>query len=204
LGSFPIHLEPRRLDGVERIQVGDTSTGVSLRPNVSLDGSPLELLQEDVQEIRSWLLAHGSCAKREADNARWRERQEQVRAEERVRLEVQIRAELREEVRAELQEKIQEEMESRRSHPVEEAIRSVQAAGRAVHEEADRLKAVGHKMLTRRGRPAAAGESPVHRLLDLTLALRQQAFAGFEDECKAAGLMGHKPKPSKAKRLGKL
>jgi hypothetical protein len=199
LGSFPVDLEPRRLDGVERIPPGDTLSGVSVRPNVQLDGKPFELQLEDVQQIRSWLLEHGSWARHQADLASYREKLAQQRAADRALLEAQIRAELRETLRGEVMDEVRQELDAQRGHPIEDAVRAVQAAGQAVHEEATKLKADGHRMVTRRGPRARVEEAPVHQLLQLTLALRKQAFAQFEDPCKAAGLMGHKPAPKRAK-----
>lgn len=198
LGSFPVDLQPRRLDGVERIAPGDASCGVSVRPNVQLDGKPFELHREDVKQIRSWLETHGTWAKREAEHAKYRETLERQRAADRAQLEAQIRAELRETLRAEVTQEVRQEMEAQRGHAIEDAIGAVQAAGRAVREEAVALKAAGHRLVTRRGPRAPVEEAPVHRLLQLTLALRRDAFAQFEDECKAAGLMGRKPTPKRA------
>jgi hypothetical protein len=198
LGSFPIDLQPRRLDGVERIAPGDASCGVSVRPNVQLDGKPFELQLEDVQQIRSWLETHGTWAKREAEHARYLEKLEQQRAADRAQLEARIRAELRETLRAEVTQEVRQELEAHRGHPIEDAVRAVQAAGLAVRQEAATLKAAGHRLVTRKGSRARVEDAPVHRLLQLTLALRRDAFAQFEDECKAAGLMGRKPTPKRA------
>jgi len=203
LGSFPIDLEPRRLDGVDRIRPGDASCGVSVRPNVQLDGAPFELVFDDVQQIRAWLQEHGSWAKQEADLARHRELREQERAAERAQLEAQIRLQLRDELRAEVLTEVHMEMEARRAHPIEDAVVAVAAAGRAVQEEAARLRASGHRIVTRRGPRRSPGQTPALRLLELTVALRKGAFAQFENECKAAGLMGRKPAAGKSKVSGR-
>lgn len=47
--------------------------------------------------------------------------------------------------------------------------------------------------MARKSRSKAAKVVPVNQLLDVTLKLRTDAFAAFEEACKAAGLMAHKP-----------
>jgi hypothetical protein len=200
LGSFPVGLKPGRLDGVERVLPGDVSSGISLRPNVHVDGKPFELQSDDVLQIRSWLLEHGSWARQEAELARYRERLERQRADDRAKLEAEIRADLRETLLGEVTEQVRHEMDARRGHPIEDAVKAVLAAGQAVREEAAKLKAGGQRIVSRRGPRAKADEEPVYQLLQLTLGLRKQAFTQFEDDCKAAGLMGRKPAPKNAKR----
>ena len=198
LGSFSSHLNPGQLVDVERITPGDKRHGISLKEGVVLNGRPFELNAADVHEIREWLLANGSWMRAETVRHELQLARDRERAEERVRLEVQLRAELIALVRPQLKAEIELEMQARRGHPLVEAVRVVEAAGAAVREEAERLKAAGHRLAMRRGR---AMDPSVAELLEMTLALRLGAFAGFEDACKEAKLMAGR-RSGAAKRKG--
>ncbi|MFX1680880.1 hypothetical protein PV762_16750 [Mitsuaria sp. CC2] len=189
VGSFNSSLDPRRLAGVERIGPADDGRhGVTLT-GVGFDGNPVELDADDIRDIRDWLLAHGSWARMHKSREEFRTEQERLKAVERAQLEAQLRAELTAQLRPQLQAELLEDMEARREHPLVEAVRAVEAAGAAVREEARRLVSDGHRLTTRRGRAAGGRDAPANRLLEMTLALRTQAFADFEATCKAAGLM---------------
>jgi len=190
LGSFSAHLNPHALDGVERIGVGDDSTGVRVKSGVLVDGVPFELTAEDIQEIRAWLMEHGTWAQRERRLAEYREHEAQRLEGQRTQLAIELRAELEASLRADIRAELERETTAARGHPIDEAVRAVQLAGVAVAEEAARLKAAGHRLSTRRAKTRTADSAPVTRLLDLTRALRTEAFSRFEDACKAAGLMG--------------
>lgn len=186
LGSFSSRLDPRRLLGVERIGPDDVGHGVTVKP-VVLDDGPFELRAADIQEIREWLMVNGSWALTQKTMQQYQADQDRLKAEERAHLEVQLRAELSAELRPQLQAELAKDIEANRAHPLIEAVRAVEAAGAAVREEAARLVSAGHRLTTRRGR--VAGGAPASQLLEMTLALRGKAFAGFEEACKAAGLM---------------
>lgn len=188
VGSFNSSLDPRRLDGVERIGAADVDHGVTLT-GVVLDDGPFELDADEVREIREWLLANGSWARAQKSIEQYRADQERLKDEERAQLEARLRTELTAQLRPQLQAELLRDIEARREHPLVEAIRAVEAAGTAVREEAQRLVSEGHRLATRRGRTQGGHEAPANRLLEMTLALRTRAFAEFEAACKAAGLM---------------
>lgn len=198
LGSFSSRLDPNRLDGVERIGHGDVDHGVTLK-SVVLDDGPFELNATDIQEIRGWLLANGEWARERELIEQYRADHERRKADERAQLEVQLRAELTAELRPQLRAELAQDIEARREHPLVEAVRAVQAAGAAVRDEAERLVSAGHRLTTRRGKAVAGEEAPASQLLEMTLALRTEAFKGFEESCKSVGLMAGRS-PSAAKR----
>jgi len=198
LGSFSSRLDPRRLDGVEHIGPGDVDHGVTVK-NVVLDDGPFELNATDIQEIRAWLMANGEWARERELIAQCRADHERRKADERAQLEVQLRAELIAELRPQLLLELKQDSEARRPHALVEAVRAVEAAGAAVREEAERLASGGHRLVMRRGRVESDEDSPASQLLEMTLALRTKGFAGFEDACKAAGLMAGR-KAGSAKR----
>lgn len=189
LGSFSSHLDPGRLSGVERIVPGDATHGIKLKQGVVLNGQPFELHAADVDEIRHWLLANGSWAREEEARHQRAAANALAQAEERVRLEAELRAELTTQLRPLLQAELMLEMQASRGHPLVEAVKAVEAAGVAVREEAERLREAGLRLATRRGRAGATMDAPVAALLEMTLALRVEAFASFEAACKEAKLM---------------
>lgn len=188
VGSFSLGLDPRKLDGVERIGPGDVDHGVTLTGG-GLEGETFELDADDIREIREWLLANGSWVMAQKSMERFRADQERLKAAERAELEARLREELTAQLRPQLQAQLLEDLEARREPPLMAAIHAVKAAGAAVREEAQRLVSDGHRLTTRRGRTQGGREAPGNRLLEMTLALRTEAFAEFEAACKAAGLM---------------
>lgn len=188
VGSFNSGLDPRRLDGVERIGPADGHHGVTLT-GVGFEGNPVELDAADIRDIRDWLLANGSWAKMQKSREEFHAEQERLKAVERAQLEAQLRAELTAQLRPQLRAELLQDIAARREHPVMEAVRAVQAAGAAVREDAHRLVSEGHRLTTRRGKASGGCDAPANRLLEMTLTLRTRAFADFEATCKAAGLM---------------
>jgi len=200
LGSFSSNLDPRRLEGVERIGPGDDSHGITVKP-VVLDDGPFELRATDIQEIREWLTANGSWALAQKSIEQYQASQARAKAEERAQLELQLRAELTAQLRPQIQAEVEKDIEARRRHPLVDAVAALEAAGAAVRDEAERLTLTGHRLTARRGRGAGHQDSAVAELLDMTLALRVKAFGDFEAACKSAGLMAGRRSGS-AKRRG--
>jgi hypothetical protein len=200
VGSFNSSLDPRRLDGVERIGQDDADRyGVALT-GAEVDGRPFELEAGDIDEIRAWLLVNGSWAKTQKSLERLRAEEERLKTEERARMEMKLREELTAELLPQLHAQLVKDVEARRAHPLVEALRAVEAAGEAVRNEASRLVLTGHRMTTRRGRAASGDDGLVNELLEMSLALRIRGFAGFEEACKAAGIMaGRKARSVKQK-----
>ena len=198
LGSFSSRLDPHRLDDVERIGSDDVNCGVTLK-SVTLDDGPFELNAADVQEIREWLMANGEWARKQKFIEQCRVDHERRNAEERAQLEIQLRAELIAQLRPQLQAELAQDIEARRAHPLVEAVRAVEAASAAVRAEAERLVSAGHRLTTRRGKAAVDEAAPASQLLEMTLALRTEAFKGFEQACKSVGLMAGR-RPGAAKR----
>jgi len=198
LGSFSSNLDPRRLEGVERIGPGDESYGVTVKP-VMLDDGLFELRATDIQEIREWLMANGSWARAQRSIEQYQASQARSKAEERAQLELELRAELTAQLRTQLQAEMAKDIEARRRHPLIDAVAALEAACAAVRNDAERLTLAGHRLTARRGRGVGSQDSAVAELLDMTLSLRVKAFDDFEAACKSAGLMAGR-RSSAAKR----
>lgn len=159
VGSFNSSLDPRRLDGVERIGPADAHHGVTLT-GVGFEGNPVELDADDIREIREWLLANGSWTKVQKSTEEFRAEQQRLKAVERSHLEARLRAELMAQLRPQLQAELLKDIEARREHPIAAAISAVKAAGAAVRDEANRLVSEGHRLTTRRGKTPGGSDAP--------------------------------------------
>lgn len=198
LGSFSLDLNPDLLRCVEHISAGETAGGITLRPDTYAAGEPFTLDAEDLEQIREWLVAHGTYIKRRESLEQYRIEEARVRAEERAALASQIEVELRARLTTEIRAAFEAELAAKRVNALDAAAEMLRQAGQVVVEEAGRLKAGGPRVSARR-RAVADEEvkSARQALLARTLRLRKEVFAEFEEACKQAGLMTRK---SSAKR----
>jgi hypothetical protein len=192
LGSFSLDLNPDRLKGVEHIRAGEATEGITLRPGTYAAGQPFTLDADDLEQIRAWLTAHGTYVKRQEGLERDRIEEARVRAEERAALASQIEAELHARLTSEIRAALDAELATNRVDAIDAAVDMLLQAGQAVVDEAGRLKPVLRVPHRRRTLADEEAKSARKALLARTLRLRKEAFAGFEEACKQAGLMTRK------------
>ncbi|OWQ93647.1 hypothetical protein CDN99_04100 [Roseateles aquatilis] len=154
-----------------------------------LGDRPFELCAADIQDIRAWLMEHGSWARTQKTVEQYRADRDRRVSEERAQLELQLRAELATQLRSQIQAEVAKDIETRRGHPLVEAIAALESACVAVRDDAERLASAGHRLTARRAGSRGYQDPAVAELLEMTLALRVKAFNAFEAACKSAGLM---------------
>ena len=186
LGSFSMNLDPGRLAGVLRVIGGDASSGISLRPHVIVDGQTFELDAQDVNQIRDWLVEHGSYLREQQRLVQIQAEREKELIALRQRLEAEIRLELRESLRAEL---LSELKPSAAIPALSAAVDALDTAAAAVTTEVDRLTASCAHRSTRRLNAAHDSDLGIDALREATERLRRTAFREFEEACQDAGLM---------------
>lgn len=186
LGSFSQNLDPELLAEVTAVPPGSQLGGIKLRPGRMVDGEPFELHEQDVREIRHWLLQHGNHVRREQERMRLQAERDAAAAALRLQIEREVQLELRESTRAELLEELRP---SSAIPAIYAAIEALAWAARAVEIEA---RTLGEPLATRRTKAMASAPSEAGQLLEATQRLRRDAFAAFESCCKKAGLMAQK------------
>lgn len=185
-GSFSRNLDPERLAGVTAVRVGDDAYGIRVLPGRMVDGHQFELNEQDVREIRDWLLKNGNHVRREHERERHQAECAAAAAALRLQIEREVQLELRESTRADLLEELRP---SSAIPAIHAAIEALAWAARAVEIEARMLS---EPVATRRTKAMASAPSEAGQLLEATQRLRRDAFAAFEASCQSAGLMAQK------------